>query len=206
MTAHERSHEQDADPLGAAGGCEKCGSGLADWPCCYRCGHGGPDGWCGQPGSWRQDRQPTPRSVASKAPSPSSSRKRGALDAVALLLTALAICAAATGLILVTHGRPGNSSVPDEPGHASPAGSTSERAGLTADPAVRTGRPAGAIAVPPAGDRRAPERSPDRYYSRDENGDYSLPADGDYDNNGKDDCAETAAESGPDAVDWEYCD
>jgi len=65
-------------------------------------------------------------------------------------------------------------------------------------------RSPGALPVPPAGE--GPERSPDRYYYSDEQGDYSLPADGDYDGDGRDDCQEQAEQSGPDSVDWEYCD
>jgi hypothetical protein len=55
--------------------------------------------------------------------------------------------------------------------------------------------------------RRSGPRAPFRcYYYSDEQGDYSLPADGDYDGDGRDDCQEQAEQSGPDSVDWEYCD
>jgi hypothetical protein len=65
-------------------------------------------------------------------------------------------------------------------------------------------RPADAVPQAPVGE--GPDRTPDRYYYSDEEGDYSTPADGDYDDNGRDDCQEQAKASGPDSVDWEYCD
>ena len=166
---------------------------------------GGSFRWCHSHVAWLGGRS----MPAARAPSRGSAFRQASMrhrfdpmSAFVFLLVAAFLAAAA----ITTGG--GSQESSDASGAAAsttpieaPADPWTEPVAGSADGAALP-QPADATPAPAPG----PDRTADNYYYSDESGDYSTPADGDYNNDGVDDCQATADMYGPDDVDWELCD